>query len=253
MRVRILPSSPDVGHLHHLTTFVVDGHLAVDAGCLGLCGTPREQSAITDVVLSHSHADHVLSLPMYAMNVFDATERGVTVHAPQPVIDSLRRDVFNWRVWPDFAALGCPDRPFLVFEEVALRQPITFGNLTVTPIPVNHPVPTVGYLVDDGASAVLFAVDTGPTEEIWQVAVANPRLAAAFVDAAFPDRLSGLAEGSGHLTPRMLAEQVARLPETVARVAVHLKPAFDDEIRHDLDRAAIPNLSIGCPGREYDF
>ena len=252
MKVRILPSSPDHGHLQHLVSFVIDGHFAIDAGCIGLCGRPDAQAAVTTIVLTHSHIDHICSLPIFAMNVFDSTERSVAVSAPPTVIDSLRQDVFNWRVWPDFTSLKVDGRPILTLVPLELRRPTELGGLRVTAIPVNHPVPTVAYLVEDGRSAVLFALDTGPTEEIWEVAGRTPRLTTVFVDAAFPDEMGTLAEASGHLTPSLVQTEIGRLPAEVRKIACHLKPAFHDRIVDQLGRLAIPNLSIGCPGQEYD-
>jgi cAMP phosphodiesterase len=253
VKVRILPSSPDADHLQHLISFVIDGRLAVDAGSVGLCGLPESQAAITHLILTHSHADHVCSLPFFAMNVCDTTGRGVTVHAPAPVLNSLRQDVFNWRFWPDFTALKQNGWPMVTLEPLEVRRPVRLGDFEVTAIPVNHPVPTVSYLIDDGTAAVLIAVDTAATEEVWDVAARHPRLRAAFVDAAFPDDMSEMAAISGHLTPRVLSQQVTRLPESVPRIAVHLKPAFHDRVAADLERAAIPNLTIGRIGSDYEI
>lgn len=252
MKVRILPSSPDAGHLQHLISFVVDGHLAIDAGCIGLCGTAEAQARLTSVLLTHSHLDHVSSLPIFAMNVLDSTGHGVVVTAPGVTIDTLRQDVFNWRVWPDFTAMALDGQPLLRFDPIEARRPVTLGGLTVTAIPLNHPVPTVGYLVEDGRSAVLFALDTGPTDEIWEVAGRHPRLTTAFVDAAFPDDMSALAEASGHLTPSLVREQTDRLPAVVRKIAVHLKPAYRDRIAAQLELAAIPNLTIGRLDYDYE-
>lgn len=252
MKIRILPSSPDAGHLQYLISFLVDGHLAIDAGCIGLCGRPEAQARITSIVLTHSHVDHISSLPIFAMNVFDSSGRGIVVSAPSAVIDSLRQDVFNWRVWPDFTSLKVDGRPLVQLAPLEPRRPTEFGGLRVTAIPVNHPVPTVAYLVEDCRSAVLFALDTGPTEEIWEVAGRTPHLTTAFVDVAFPDEMSTLAEASGHMTPSLARTEVGRLSVGVRKIASHLKPAYYDRIVDQLGRLAIPNLSIGCPGDEYD-
>jgi len=252
VKIRILPSSPDAGHVQHLISFVLDGHLAVDAGCIGLCGPPGAQAAITSIVLTHSHLDHICSLPMFAMNVLDSSGHGIVVSAPPAVIDSLQQDVFNWRVWPDFTTLKIDDRPIVQLAPLQPRHPTDFGGLTVTAIPVNHPVPTVAYIVEDGRSAVLFALDTGPTEEIWEVAARTPHLTTAFIDVAFPDEMSMLAEASGHMTPSLARTEISGLPGNVRKIACHLKPAHYDRIVDQLGRLAIPNLSIGCPGHEYE-
>lgn len=253
MKVRILPSSPDAGHLQHLISFVVDDRLAIDAGCLGFCGTPRSQAAITTVLLTHSHMDHVCSLPIFAMNVLDCTGLGVTVHASGAVIDALRQDVFNERIWPDFTRLTENHRPLLAFEPVEPRRETTIGGFTVTAIPMNHPVPAVGYLVDDGQSAVLFALDTGPTKEIWEVAARHPRLKAVFIDMAFPDHQRALAEATGHLTPSLAREQLSGMPEAVVKIAAHLKAAYYEQIVEELNCASIRNLSVGRLGFDYEF
>ena len=252
MKVRILPSSPDAGHLQHLISFVIDDRLAIDAGCIGLCGPVEAQARLTSVLLTHGHLDHVASLPIFAMNVLDCAGRGISVTAPDPVIDTLRRDLFNGRVWPDFPATVVNGSRLVHFEPIGLRTPTTIDGLTVTAVPLNHPVPTVGYVVDDGRSAVLFATDTGLTDEIWEAAGRNPRLTTAFVDAAFPDEAASLAEESGHLTPALLRDQVSRLPAAVKKIAVHLKPAYHAQVVAELQRAAIPNLAIGRLAHDYE-
>lgn len=253
MKVRVLPSSPDVPQLQHLVSFVVNGRLAIDAGCLGLCGTPVSQAAVTSVLLTHSHMDHVCSLPIFAINLLDATGQTLTVHAPPAVIASLRQDVFNGRLWPDLAAMTTNGKAFLEYKPIENRRPFTLDEFTVTAIPINHPVPTVGYLIDDGRSAVLFALDTGPTDEIFEAARANPRLKAAFIDTAFPDELEELALRSGHLTPSGMLAVAARLPEAVQKVASHLKPGYHDRIAEALRHTAVPNLSCAILGRDYEF
>jgi ribonuclease BN (tRNA processing enzyme) len=252
VKIRILPSSPDAGHLQHLVSFVIDGHLAIDAGCIGFCGTAESQARLTSVLLTHGHLDHVCSLPIFAMNVFDHSGTGVTVHATSPVIDQLKGDLFNGRVWPDFTAARPDRQPLVRFEPVRLRRPFALGGLEITAIPLNHPVPAVGYLVDDGRSAAVLATDTGPTGEIWDVAGRNPRLSIAFIDVAFPDDMLALADESGHLTPSLAREQIGRLPAAVKKIATHLKPAYHDRIVAQLTKAAIPNLTISRLAHDYD-
>ena len=64
------------------------------------------------------------------------------------------------------AAIGLRQR---AVEEVELE------GLRITPIEVNHAVPTLGFLIEDDHSAIVIPSDTGPTAEIWSRAnkVAN--------------------------------------------------------------------------------
>ena len=72
-------SSPDESK-QYLTTFVVNDVLAIDAGCLGLYGEPDDQARIEHVFLTHSHADHVGTLPIFIENVFAGRDHPVAVH-----------------------------------------------------------------------------------------------------------------------------------------------------------------------------
>ena len=54
MKVMLLPSAPGAGPLQYLTTLLVDGVVAIDAGCLGLYGTPAEQNRVKNVFLTHA-------------------------------------------------------------------------------------------------------------------------------------------------------------------------------------------------------
>ena len=45
-------------------TYIVDDVVAIDAGCLGLLWPLDRQRRVEHVFLSHSHMDHVASLPL---------------------------------------------------------------------------------------------------------------------------------------------------------------------------------------------
>ena len=164
MKVRILPSATDGSDQQFLTTFLLNDVVALDAGCLGFYGEPADQARVGNVVLTHSHADHVCSLPTFAMNLMDYCGRRTVVWAHEPVLESLREDLFNGRVWPDFLTLIPEGEPIVRLQPIVARQPFTLDGLRFTAIPVNHPVPTMGYLVEDEHTAVMVCTDSGPTE-----------------------------------------------------------------------------------------
>ena len=95
--------------------------------------------------------------------------------------------------------------------------------MRVTPVEVSHVVPTLGFLIEDGDSAVVIASDTGPTEALWRLANQTPHLKAVFLEAAFPDAMSALAQIAKHLTPALFGAEVRKLARPVPVVAVHLK------------------------------
>jgi len=126
-------------------------------------------------------------------------------------------------------------------------------GLRMTAIPVSHVVPTFGYIVDDGTSAVVISSDSRETDELWRTAALLPHLKAAFIGVAFPDEESQLAAKAGHLTPRSLKSEAAKLPAHVHIVAVHIKPSHAPMIVGQLGALGLPNLGIGCSGQEYVY
>ena len=78
MKVTLIPSSTSAGGVdqnQYLITYLIDDTLAIDAGCLGFYGTPEQQSKIEHVVISHTHADHMASLPIFVENAYQARSR----------------------------------------------------------------------------------------------------------------------------------------------------------------------------------
>jgi ribonuclease BN (tRNA processing enzyme) len=258
VRVTVVPSSiaSDGGELpgQYLISYLINDTLAIDAGSLGLFGSPDEQARIRHVLITHGHIDHTATLPIFLENAFEAKADCVTIHGSDAVLDGLRRDTFNDRTWPDFLALSeTLPTPLVRLSRLEPYQPVVLEGLTITPVPVDHVVPTLGFVVSDGATTVVIPSDTGPTEAIWKVANESPGLAAVFLEASFPDERSALANASRHLTPSMFGAEVRKLSRPVPVVAVHLKARYRREIVEQLTALGLSNVSIGRPGEVYEL
>ncbi len=254
MRVRILPASPsDASGEQHLTTYLVDGDVAIDAGCLGLHSTSGQASGLRHVFLTHAHIDHVGTLPIFIENGPARSGRPVRLFGPATTLDTLREHIFNERVWVDYAAMHRQGRAWAELTPLLPEETVAVNGLRITPVPVAHTVPTFGYLVDDGASVVAFGGDSGPTDRIWEMAGTTGRLRAVFLECSFPDDLEDLATRTGHLTPRLWASEAAKLPPDTALIAVHLKPGYRERIISELVGLGDHRIRIGEVGREYDF
>ncbi|MCE9530318.1 MAG: 3',5'-cyclic-nucleotide phosphodiesterase [Planctomycetes bacterium] len=252
MRISLVPSSTSSeNQLQFLTSYLINDTIALDAGSIGFYRTPREQARVKHVLISHTHMDHVASLPIFLENIFNLSSPCVTIHGSEAVLETLQRDLFNNRLWPDFISLAPNGVRFLNLSTLRPGVPIELDGLKITPIPVDHVVPTLGFLIEDDKAAVLIPSDTGPTEEIWQRANQAANLKAVFLESCFPNSMAGLAEISKHLTPEKFFREVKKLKLPAALLAVHIKPLFRDQIVQELQSLGLKNLGIARMGFEY--
>jgi len=224
MELRVLGCSGGEAEGQRLTGLLVDGVVALDAGCLTQALTIPEQAAIRHIFLTHSHLDHICTLPFYTKNVFGHIQAPVAIHALPETLDALRRHLFNDELWPDFSVIPSPDNPIIRYEELRPFEPISVEGLRLTPIPVNHLVPCVGYLVEGPGASFLFTSDTERTDDVYRVANAQTDLRLFITEVSFPDAQGWLAEAARHLTPMMLGGELQKLERQVPVGIYHLTP-----------------------------
>ena len=254
MKIIILGNcGQDLASRQYVSSYLVNDNVAIDAGCLGLCGSPHDQERVRHVLLTHAHADHTASLPFFIENVWTPSPDCPTLYGSAETLATVRRSIFNDEVWPDFVAMSEGMPPFVRVQTVQPEVPINVGGLTITPVKVNHTVPTLGYVVQDGRSAVIFAGDSGPTNRIWEVAREVPHLKAVFLEASFPNRMKEIAEAAMHLTSEMFGREAAKVPAGVKIIAVHMKVRYRDEITRELQALRLPCLEIGECHQDYVF
>ena len=239
MRLRVLGCSGGIGGRHLRTTsFLVDGDVLIDAGTGVGDLTLAELSQIDHVFVTHSHLDHVGSIPFMVDTVGGMRSRPLIVHATQPTIEILRNHLFNWSIWPDFAEIPSPQAPFLRYEEIELGKPVTLAGRRFTPIPARHTVPAVGYHLDSGAASLVFTGDTGPNDALWQTVNRIANLKFLIIETAFSNKERQLAEVSRHLCPQMLAEELGKLERNAEIYITHLKPGEIEPTMLEIEECA---------------
>jgi ribonuclease BN (tRNA processing enzyme) len=254
MKIRLLGSSvPDPSRRQYVSSYLVNGTVGIDVGCTGFYGSPQEQEAVRHIFLTHSHADHTASLPVFIENAWTPNDECPTIYGSVHTLDAVRKHIFNDVMWPDFVALSRVTPPFLRMSPLMSEAPVEAAGLRLTPVPVNHVVPTFAYVVEDGHSAVIFGADSGPTERIWEVAHKIPNLRAVFLEACFPNSLFDLAKASLHLTAEMFAGEVAKIPHGVMIIAVHIKVRYRAQVIRELEALNFSNLEIGQCEKDYNF
>ena len=254
MKVRLLGTSVGDGvHRQYVTSFLVNGSTAIDAGSLGFLGTPQDQEAIRHVFLTHSHADHTASLPIFIENAWTPADNCPMVYAGPETLEDVQKHIFNNKVWPDFIAISRTMPPFLRVCPLQPEVPVHADGLTFIPVPVNHLIPTFAYVVSDGESAVIFGGDSGPTDRLWEIAHRTPGLRAVFLEACFPNSMTKLADVSLHMTPEMFGREVAKMPSGIKVIAVHIKVRYRAQVIQELQDLHLPNVEIGECEKDYIF
>lgn len=237
-----------------MTCLLVEGSIALDAGSLAEAMPVKNQVAVRSIVLSHSHMDHTASIPFFVENVYSARrEQAIEIYASGPTIYALRRHLFNNATWPDFTRIPNHLLPAVKFIELEDEVPVTIDGVTFTPIPVNHLVPTHGFLIEKGGASVLWSSDTGPTRRLWEVANRARNLKAVFLETTFHNELQEVADVSQHLTPQTLEHELEKLERDVPVYLHHLKPSCIDPIHREVKALGRSNLEFLEQGRAYSF
>ncbi len=245
MRIDVLGASGGELRGHGSTCFLVDGRMAVDAGALTSRLGLEELDRVDHVLLTHAHLDHVKDVPLLADLRAGRRRTAVTVHASRGAAATLRRSVLNGRLWPDFTRLPSARRPVLRIATFRHGSPFRVGPYRVTGVKVSHSVESTGFVVRRGDAAFAISGDTGPTTAFWREAGRTEGLRALLVELSFPDRLQRLADRSGHLTPRTLSVELAKVERPGVPVSLyHLKPAFAAELRSAVGRLGLPGVKV---------
>ncbi len=239
--------------LHQCRTcgFLINDTVMVDAGTIGAALTLEEQRAIRHILLSHLHFDHIQGLPTFGDNISEHAGQPVSLISIAEVLEGLQTHIFNDTVYPNFLKLPTLQQPVFECRVVAPGHPIQVAGLEVTAIRVNHLVPTVGFLIREGSSSILYSGDTYATEEIWKVATQEATLKAAFIETSFPNDMEELAFASRHLTPALLDRELLKLGRPNVPVYLyHMKPRQRCEIERDVRELRLKQVSFLDEGQE---
>ncbi len=236
MEVRILGAHNLESRKTRHTCLLIDGVLALDAGCLASALTPAEQARISAVLLSHSHFDHVRDIPTLGLATLSQPE-AIEVYSLPQTLSTVHSNLPNWDIYPDFTVGIDGNDPKYQFRSVEPAASFSLLDYHVETVPVPHTVPSIGFIVtSDSGAAVAFTGDTqGGLQSFFQ----NPtRPQLLFVEVTFPNRLKDLAQLTGHLTPCTLGVELRAVLKgcvTPPRViAVHLSAEHRSEIMTEI-------------------
>lgn len=258
MRIKLLPSSFEengaASPRQHLTCLTINDRVAFDAGSLAMAATPLQRQQIRDIVLSHTHLDHIAGLPLFIDDLYSTLDQPVRIHARPEAIETLERDVFNWSVYPRFSELRNSNGPVMEYLPYSPGVPFCAGNLRVRATEVNHKVPSSGFVISEGSNRIAFTGDTAEMGEFWDELDRDGKVPIILIECAFPDEMNDLAKIASHMTPSRLARELAKTGLKDRKFyVVNIKPMFRESIIEQINSLGLPNVEILEVGRVYEI
>ena len=219
MKIKCLGTHSTESKKTRLTSFLIDKILAIDAGSLTSELTISQQGKIKAILLSHSHYDHIMSIPNFAFNNACSTCNVTRVFAIEKTLQLLSSHFLNGVVYPEFSK----EDTFLGKKTIQLI-PITpfkkefIEGYEVRAIPVQHPSDAVGFeIISEDRKVLFYTGDTGPgLSSVWENVSPNLMI----VDVTFPNKLKSVAKDSYHLCPETLKGELIEFYRVVGHDVV---------------------------------
>jgi ribonuclease BN (tRNA processing enzyme) len=219
--------------------YLLDGKLLIDAGTVALTATIKEQRGIRNILISHSHLDHIGALPFYAVNIVSNKADTVTIAGSEFTISAIKNHLLNNVVWPDFSKIkNVAGNEIFGYKTIEAGRWYDIGGYKVKAVPVNHPIPTFGFIIGKGEHYIIYSGDTKTTDAIWAEAKAlGKKLKTVFVEISFPDEMQTLAENSFHYVPKTLVEDLRKMGGLKPKIyAYHIKPEYLPQVKKQLKK-----------------
>jgi ribonuclease BN (tRNA processing enzyme) len=246
MKIKVLGCSGAEFPGHRPPGFLVDGKILFDAGTLNSVLDEKNQLKIKDIFITHAHMDHIREIPFLADNIIvGGLKHRVNIFSLPSVLKVIKSNLLNNKLWPDMTLLPNAHDAVVSLIPITAEKPDQIGDYTVTPLKVNHSVPSVGYLVEDRSERRFFYTgDTGPTDTTWR-RLGEKQIHCLIIEVSFPNRMEKFAITTGHLTPALLKRELPKIKAVPERIYVtHLKPQFYKIIKTEIQKLGIENLSL---------
>lgn len=254
MLVRVIGGHGGVSPGFRATSYLIDGKLLIDAGSVASGINIAEQTLIDYILISHPHLDHVKDLAFMCDNCFGLRANPFEVYSSNTTKNAIKDHIMNNLVWPDFSKLPSEKNPTVTFHALEADRELTLGDYKIRAIPVNHQGGAFGFIVTRKDKSVLFTQDTGPTDQIWEVAKTYTNLKAIFTEVSFPNNMAQVAEASLHHTPVSMSREIPKMPSDIPIFLGHLKPNFQELLFKEIDQINCDRLScLGSDNTSYLF
>jgi ribonuclease BN (tRNA processing enzyme) len=246
MRIKVLGCSGAEFPGYRPSSFLLNGKILFDTGNLTNILDVKGQLKIEYIFITHSHLDHIMGIPFIADNlIFEKKWHPVNILSIPPVIKAIKKNLLDGSIWPDFSVIPNIREPILTLHELKLHQSIKIDDHLITPYRVNHSVPAAGYLIEDKKKRRLFYTgDTGPSEATWKQ-IGDRQIHGLIIETSFPNRMEEIAIQTGHLTPQLLKKEISKIKPMPGKIYItHVKPQYSKEVKKELEKLGIKNLTL---------
>lgn len=237
MELKVLGCSGGVGGQLRTTTLLLDEDIIIDAGTgLGDLNL-QAMSCIRHIFLTHSHLDHITSIPFLVDTMFDNIKEPIIIHGLSDTINALKKHIFNNIIWPDFSRLPNSEHPVMQYQVMEVGEIIELNNRKIEMIEVNHIVSGVGYRVESETGTFAFSGDTTTNDTFWAALNKHDKLDLLIVESAFANKDIELCHLSGHYCAELLGADLVKLNHKPAIYISHNKPGAEGLIFGECQKA----------------
>jgi ribonuclease Z len=173
----ILGSANSIPDIEHENTYlmVVGAEHTLLVDCVGnpiprLQKAGADLNAITDLILTHFHPDHVAGVPMLLMSLWLLGRRApLNIYGLAYTLERTESmmKLYNYEKWPGFFPVS-----FNPLPAAELTPVISFADIRVFASPVKHLIPTIGLRFEFPLSrkSAAYSCDTEPCAAVTRLA-----------------------------------------------------------------------------------
>jgi ribonuclease BN (tRNA processing enzyme) len=238
MQLRVLGCSGGISKNLRTSSYLIDEDILLDAGTGVGDLTLDEMRKLKHIFITHSHMDHIASIPLLIDTLFSDLQTPLIVHARPETIDALKTHIFNWDIWPDFTELPSKKTPVMEFRVMKPGDSVDISGRQVEMIDVNHTIPAAAYAIKTVDKILVYSGDTTTNDSLWQVLNAYDRLDFLIIESAFANHDIEIAKLAHHYCPSLLAADLKKLKHKPQICISHLKPG-EEKLTMDECKAAI--------------
>jgi ribonuclease Z len=129
-----------------------------------------EFDALTDLILTHFHPDHVSGVPLLLMNMWLLGRKDpLNIYGLHHTLDRIEdlMGFYSWEDWPNFFPVV-----FHRLPQEEMTPVLENDEFRIIASPVRHMVPTIGLRLENVQSrtSVAYSCDTEPCEQVVRLA-----------------------------------------------------------------------------------